>query len=215
MSCVVRYESLLHEGENRRSASQGSYFPNLDYTINHVGHDATEVEVDLAEIIPGKPYVCASLTKVEDGPQGGRPNRALIQPRKYSFDVSKADLIFDQLYTDGQIKLTRGHVLPPSEKLKGKEYCKWHNSISYATNACVDFHNVLQDAIKNGRIKFFEEKKDVMLVDTDPLPNMLGVNMVNIDFSKIELPCFKLMLDTTPNHKGNSNVVSNKPHNLK
>ncbi|CAL1371708.1 unnamed protein product [Linum trigynum] len=148
MYCIMRYESLLHEEENLRSASRGSYFPNLDYTINHVGHEANEVEVDLAEITLAKPYVCASLSKVEDGPQGERPNRAHIQPRKYSFDVSKADLIFDKLYKDGQVKLTGGHVFPSPEKLKGKKYCKWHNSMSHATDACGVFCNILQDSIE-------------------------------------------------------------------
>ncbi|CAL1390186.1 unnamed protein product [Linum trigynum] len=209
MSCAVRYESLLHEEENRRSASRGPYFPNLDYTINHIGHEANEVEVDLAEITPGKPYICASLSKVEEGPQGGRPNRAPIQPRKYSFDVSKADLIFDQLYKDGQVKLTGGHVFPSPEKLKGKKYCKWHNSMSHATDSCVVFRNVLQDAIEKGRIKFPEAKKDAMLVDTDPFPKVLGVNMVNPDFSKFELPRFKLVLDTTPPRRS-PNVVLEK-----
>ncbi|CAI0374579.1 unnamed protein product [Linum tenue] len=198
MSCAVRYESLLQEEENRRSASRGQYFPNIGYPVNHIGQEANEVEVDLAELTPGKPYVCALLAKMDNEPQGGRPNCAPIQPRRYSFDISKADLIFDQLYKDGQIKLTGGHNIPPPEKLKGKKYCKWHNSMSHATDSCVVFHNILQDAIEKGRIKLPEPKKDAMMVDTNPFPNVLGVNMVNPDFSKIELPRFKLVLDTTP-----------------
>ncbi|CAN0925458.1 hypothetical protein LINGRAHAP2_LOCUS34772 [Linum grandiflorum] len=195
MSCAVRYESLLHEEENRRSASRGPYFPQVGYPVNHIGQEAMEVEVDLAELAPGKPYVCASLAKVEPEPQGGKPNRAPIQPRKYSFDISKADLIFDQLYKDGQVKLTGGHNIPPPEKLKGKKYYKWHNSMSHSTDHCVVFRNVLQDAIEKGLVKFPEPKKDAMLVDTDPFPNVLGINMVNPDFSKAR---FKLVLDTGP-----------------
>ncbi|CAI0472852.1 unnamed protein product [Linum tenue] len=207
MSCAVRYESLLQEEENRRSASRGQYFPNIGYPVNHIGQEANEVEVDLAELTPGKPYVCAPLAKMDNEPQGGRPNRAPIQPRRYSFDISKADLIFDQLYKDGQIKLTGGHNIPPPEKLKGKKYCKWHNSMSHATDSCVIFRNILQDAIEKGRIKFPEPKKDAMLVDTDPFPNVVGINMVNPDLSKIELPRFKLVLDTTPPQHGSSNVT--------
>ncbi|CAL1400534.1 unnamed protein product [Linum trigynum] len=67
----------------------------------------------------------------------------------------------------------------------------------HSTNSCVVFCNLLQDVIEKGRIKLPEPKKDAMLVDTNPFPNLLGVNMVNPDFSKIELPRFKLVLDTT------------------
>ncbi|CAN1836506.1 hypothetical protein LINPERHAP1_LOCUS34796 [Linum perenne] len=215
MSCAVRYESLLHEEESRRSASRGQYLPNFDYAIHHIDGGVGEVEVDLAEIVPGKPYVCSSLSKVDVGPQEGRPNRAPIQPRKYSFDVTKADLIFDQLYKDGQVKLSGGHNLPSPDKLKGRRYCKWHNSMSHSTDSCVVFRNILQDAIEKGRIKFPEARKDAMLVDTDPFPATVGVNMVNPDFSKIELPRFKLVLDTTPPQEGSSSSnVQSTPASL-
>ncbi|CAL1358950.1 unnamed protein product [Linum trigynum] len=207
MSCAVRYETLLREEENRSSASRGVYHPNFDYAINHVAQDVDGVEVDLAEIVQGKPYVCASLAKVDNEQLVGKPNRAPVQHRKFSFDVSKLDLIFDQLYKDGQIKLSGGHSIPPPEKLKGKRYCKWHNSMSHATNSCVVFRNVLQDAIHKGRIRFPDPKKDAMTVDTDPFPNVVSINMVNPDFSKIDLPRFKLVLDTTPQPSGNSNVI--------
>ncbi|CAL1362343.1 unnamed protein product [Linum trigynum] len=96
MSCAVRYESLLHEEEHKRSGSRGQYVPNFEnYGVNNVGSDVDEVEIYLAEIVQGKPYVCASLAKADGEPQGGKPNRAPIQPRKYSFDVSKSDIIFD------------------------------------------------------------------------------------------------------------------------
>ncbi|CAN0858222.1 hypothetical protein LINGRAHAP2_LOCUS7138 [Linum grandiflorum] len=204
MSCAVRYESLLHEEESRRSASRGSYLPNFDYAVHHIDGGIGEVEVDLAEIVPGKPYVCATLAKIEGESQGGRPNRAPAQPRKYTFDVSKSDMIFDQLHKDGQVKLSRGHSLPSPDKLKGRRYCKWHNSMSHSTDSCIVFRNVLQDAIEKGRIKFPEPRKDAMMVDTDPFPAKVGINMVNPDFSKVKLPRFKLVIDNSPPHDGSS-----------
>ncbi|CAL1389698.1 unnamed protein product [Linum trigynum] len=181
MSYAIRYESLLHEEEHKRSGSHGKYFPNFEnYGVNNVGSDVDEVEVDLAKNVQGKPYVCASLAKADGEPQAGKPNRAPIQPRKYSFDVSKSDTIFDQLYRDGQIKLTVGQTIPPAEKLKGKRYCKWHNNVSHSTNMCVVFRNVVQDAIEKGQFKVPEPRKEAMTIDTDPFPNGVGVNMVNI-----------------------------------
>ena len=48
--------------------------------------------------------------------------------KEYSFDLTKADEIFDALIKDDQIKLFDGHVISPPEDRVGKEYCKWHNS---------------------------------------------------------------------------------------
>lgn len=44
--------------------------------------------------------------------------------RTFSFDVTKADIIFDKLYKDKQIKLSDKHKLPSPEQIKGKKYCK-------------------------------------------------------------------------------------------
>ncbi|CAN1146904.1 hypothetical protein LINPERHAP2_LOCUS15548, partial [Linum perenne] len=75
--------------------------------------------------------------------------------------------------------------------------------------------NARQDAIEKGRIKFPEPRKDAMFVDTDPFPATVGVNMVNPDFSKIELPRFKLVLDTTPPQEGSSSSnVQSTPASL-
>ncbi|CAL1382065.1 unnamed protein product [Linum trigynum] len=78
MSCAMRYVSFLQEEEKRRSASRGQYFPTINYPVNHVGQEPNEVEVDLVELAPGKPYVCASLGMAENEPQWGRPNRVPI-----------------------------------------------------------------------------------------------------------------------------------------
>ena len=74
-----------------------------------------------------KPCVCGSLDPIHKDRQ-----------EKFTFDVSKCERIFDELYKNGYIKMS--HVIPPLEELKWRAYCKFHNTFSHATN---DF-NVLR-----------------------------------------------------------------------
>jgi hypothetical protein len=77
---------------------------------------------------------------------------------KFSFDITKADRIFDLLLQEGQIKLSSNHVIPSAEELKKIKYCKWHNATSHSTNECKVFRQQLQSAIESGRIKFDNSK---------------------------------------------------------
>jgi hypothetical protein len=45
------------------------------------------------------------------------------EPEKFTFDITKADMIFD-LLLQGQIKLSTNHVIPSVEELKKIKYCK-------------------------------------------------------------------------------------------
>jgi hypothetical protein len=45
---------------------------------------------------------------------------------KFTFNVAKYDKIFDELFKNGNIKLS--HTIPPIEELKRCVYCKWHGS---------------------------------------------------------------------------------------
>ena len=84
---------------------------------------------------------------------------------KYSFDVTKADKIFDMLLKDKQISLGDYHKIPTFEQRKGKRYCKFHNIFGHWTNSCLCLRDMVQKAIDEGRLKF-EEKP--MKVDIDP-----------------------------------------------
>jgi hypothetical protein len=55
---------------------------------------------------------------------------------KYTFDVSKCDRLFDLLLRGGVIRLTEGHVIPNTDILAKKTYCKWHDSYTHTTNEC-------------------------------------------------------------------------------
>lgn len=49
------------------------------------------------------------------------------EPEKlYSFDISKANQIFDYLMATMVIKLLDDHIMPMTEDMKKKTYCKWH-----------------------------------------------------------------------------------------
>jgi hypothetical protein len=97
------------------------------------------------------------------------------EPEKFTFDITKADKIFDLLLQEGQIKLSPNHVIPSAEELKKMLYCKWHNATSHSTNECKVFRQQLQLAIESGRIKFGNSKiQKPMKIDQHPFPaNML------------------------------------------
>ena len=44
--------------------------------------------------------------------------------KKFNFDITKADKIFDYLLEKGQIKLTGNHKIPLAEELKKRRYWK-------------------------------------------------------------------------------------------
>ncbi|KAM2227911.1 hypothetical protein ACFXTI_014670 [Malus domestica] len=86
-----------------------------------------------------------------------------------------ANAIFDQLLSAKIIKLRFGHTIPKADELKGKIYCKYHNSNKHTTNNCVVFRDNIQSWIDNGKLRFPEKK---MSIDTDLFPTAT-VNMVD------------------------------------
>jgi hypothetical protein len=71
---------------------------------------------------------------------------------KFTFNVAKYDKIFDELFKNGNIKLS--HTIPPIEELKRYVYCKWHGSFLHNTNDCNIFHRQIQSAVDEGRLRF-------------------------------------------------------------
>ncbi|KAM2097233.1 hypothetical protein ACFX1R_020799 [Malus domestica] len=86
----------------------------------------------------------------------------------YTFDITKAYAIFDQLLLAKIVKLRPRHNIPKVEDLKGKTYCKYHNSNKHTINNYVVFHDAIQSWIDNSKLKF--PKKPPMVVDADPKP---------------------------------------------
>ena len=109
--------------------------------------------------------------------------------RKYSFDLTKADDIFDHLLAANFLKLPkRVKILSPDE-LKGKVYCKWHNSWSHSTKNCIVFRDRIQEQIRKGRLKFPTKTEKAMGIDTNPFPK-IGEAVANVgipDFQNFSL----------------------------
>jgi hypothetical protein len=70
------------------------------------------------------------------------PHSTQKEKVKFTFNIIKCDKIFDELLKHGNIKFS--HVIPPVEQLKGRVYCKWHDSFLHNTNDCVVFRRQIQ-----------------------------------------------------------------------
>ncbi|XP_058784459.1 uncharacterized protein LOC131659265 [Vicia villosa] len=101
-----------------------------------------DCEVDLADLKEAGPYTCKMIT-----PSNGK-NLVEIEkndkfPKKtYTFDITKYDEIFDLLVKYGQM------VLPPNIKIPP---------------------DLIQNAIKEGRLKFADKGRNQMKIDANPL----------------------------------------------
>ncbi|KAM1608264.1 hypothetical protein ACFXTN_018981 [Malus domestica] len=136
---VEQYDYLLREEKISKVPTRGTIYKNP--TVNYASTEDECVSVDAAEIVIDKPYVCKALTQVDSREVKSRSaTEGTLKPSKvYTFDITKADAIFDQLLSARIIKLRPGHNIPKAEELKGKVYCKYHNSSKHTTNNCVVF----------------------------------------------------------------------------
>ncbi|XP_050908897.1 uncharacterized protein LOC127122637 [Lathyrus oleraceus] len=150
-----------------------------------------EFEVDLAELKEASPYACKLLT-----PSNGRnpvetEKNDRFPKKTYTFDVTKCDEIFDLLVKDGQMIVPPNTKIPPLEQRKKRGFCKYHNFLGHETSQCFLFRDLIQNAIRDGRLKFADKGKNQMKVDTDPL-NIAETNYVEpvevnmIDVGEVE-----------------------------
>ncbi|XP_050895399.1 uncharacterized protein LOC127102024 [Lathyrus oleraceus] len=99
-------------------------------------------------------------------------------PKKtYTFDVTKCDEIFNLLVKDGQMIVSPNTKIPPLEQRKKRGFCKYHNFLGHKTSQCFLFGDLIQNAIRDGRLKFADKGKNQMKVDVDPL-NIAETNYV-------------------------------------
>ncbi|CAL8136212.1 unnamed protein product [Prunus armeniaca] len=125
--------------------------------------ESDEVEMSSVEVSIDKPFI-------PDAKFATRETKA------YTFDLTRAEAIFDLLLTEKKVKLSFGHKIPKPEELKGKTLCKYHNSWSHNTNNCVVLRDVIQKLIDEKKLQFPE--KTAMQVDCKPFPPPV-INMVN------------------------------------
>ena len=126
----------------------------LDFTSDCSDDESNDVyAAEFAWSSQAKPFTCSALKPIHK-------NR---QDEKFTFDISKCERIFDELYRLGYIKMS--HTVPPLEELKRQAYCRLHNTFSHATNDCNVLRRQIQSAINEGRLVFSN-----MQIDQTPFP---------------------------------------------
>jgi hypothetical protein len=70
----------------------------------------------------------------------------------FDFESSKVEQIFDLLLKEKQLKLPEGYKPPTAQELKGRSYCKWHDSFTHNTSDCKELRRQIQSAIEQGRL---------------------------------------------------------------
>ena len=98
--------------------------------------------------------------------------------------MAKTEEIFDFFVKEKLITFPHDHQLPNKEDLRGKIYCKNHNSWNHNTNSCWSFKNVIQDKINKEVLKF-PEKNEVMVIDEDSFPLKASINITTFDLKAL------------------------------
>jgi hypothetical protein len=70
----------------------------------------------------------------------------------FDLDMSKVEQIFDLLLKEKQLKLPEDYKPPTAQELKGRSYCKWHDSFTHNTSDCKELRRQIQSAIEQGRL---------------------------------------------------------------
>ena len=120
--------------------------------------DVEEGEIDLEELKQGPPYSCKLLVPSNGkNPVESEKNSDKFPKKTYSFYISKCDEIFDLLVKDVQMIVPPGAKLPPSEQRKKRGFCKYHNFLGHKTSQCFLFRDLVQQALKEGRLEFADK----------------------------------------------------------
>ena len=142
---VTKYEELLKEESYRRKKPMRNYC----HKVNQ--------EVAVADLFATGTFTCPLL--VEKTLDVWKKEQIVDTRVQYTFEVVKIEEIFDFLMKEKFITFSKDHWIPNKDELRGKAYCKYHNSWNHTTNACWGFRNVIQNRI-NKRILKFPEKKN-------------------------------------------------------
>jgi hypothetical protein len=199
---ALPYESCAKSSQFRDSANKDKE----KHHINFVDEDANDEEgneiciAEWDEKLRDKPILCSFLK-----PKGGRR-----EEMRYTFDVSRCDRLFNLVLRGGVIQLTEGHIIPNTDILVKKTYCKWHDSYTHTTNECNYFWQQVQSVINDGRLTLDDGGK--IKLDMAPFP----VAMVKLMNKKVFVHT-----DQAETTKGKNVVIFDelrnkmiKPHNL-
>ncbi|XP_050877490.1 uncharacterized protein LOC127081262 [Lathyrus oleraceus] len=144
-------------------------FEDGESEISDDPYGLEEFEVDLAKLKEAPPYACKLLT-----PSNGRnpietEKNDRFPKKTYTFDITKCDEIFYLLVKDGQMIVPPNTKILPLEQRKKRGFCKYHNFLGHKTSQCFLFRDLIQNAIRDGHLKFADKGKNQMKVDADPL----------------------------------------------
>ncbi|CAL8988830.1 unnamed protein product, partial [Prunus brigantina] len=143
ISLRKRFDGML---TTKRNSSKGTYYKSPIHAVRIESEEEDENtreegEVAVAEMTKLKhPISCKALTKPPKDQKpppftgGFVPNKPM-QNKVYSFDLTKVDALFDEMLLQKAIETP--HRMPKPEELKGRQYCRWHNSWNHSTNSCV------------------------------------------------------------------------------
>ena len=111
---VEQYDYLLREEKASKSPSRGTIYKNP--TVSYASAEPEEYAIiDAAEIVIDKPYICKALTHVnpKDTKVRSTSEETVVKTSKaYTFDITKADAIFDQLLLAKIINFGQGTTFP-------------------------------------------------------------------------------------------------------
>ena len=163
---VTKYEELLKEESYQRKKSMGTYCQEVNQ------------KVEVAYLSATRTFTCPLL--VEKTSDVWKKAQIVDTQVQYTFEVATIEEIFDFLVKEKFITFPKDHQIPSKDELRGKAYCKYHNSWNHTTNACWGFRNVIQDRINKWILKF-PNKKEAMTIYEDPFPLVASVNTTSFD----------------------------------
>ena len=164
---VIEYEELLKDESQQRKTSMGTYYQEVNFE-----------DIAVVDLPSTGSFICPLLMK--KAPDLWKKSYTSNLKAQYTFDVVKTREIFYFLLKEKFITFPQDHQLPNKEELKGKVYCKYHNSWNHGTNSCWSFRSIIQDWINKGILKF-PEKKETMVIDEDPFLLVASVNIAATD----------------------------------
>ncbi|KAM2901311.1 hypothetical protein FF1_007309 [Malus domestica] len=196
---ATKYERLLQEEQQVKHTSKVPHFYKSKATIHHVevgetrpehedGREEENIEVCAAEMTtPFKPLTIKGLVQpVKDQKivmnDGGFVPMKPPKYQSYSFDLTKAPEIYEELVRERVILPDSAKRMPKPEEIRGKKYCKMHYTFNHSIVNCVQFRDWVQDLIVKGKL-LLDSPQASMMVDTNPFPEA-PINMINLIFKE-------------------------------
>ncbi|RYR35237.1 hypothetical protein Ahy_A10g050383 [Arachis hypogaea] len=107
----VHISDLVHLAEKRSKSKPFTRKEKVSFVTIESSEEEVdfETEVDLAELKKGPPYVCSLLKKLSSNEKSN--DSKLKNRKKYSFDISKSDQIFDVFSGLEIVKNSKGVII--------------------------------------------------------------------------------------------------------